>query len=59
MLFVSHHLGAVRHISERAAVMFRGKLVETGKKRQIFETTLYVYIRRLPASIPRIEGRVA
>ena len=59
MLFVSHDLGAVRHISDRVAVMFRGKLVETGKKRQIFETPRHAYTRRLLASIPRIEGRVA
>ena len=59
MLFVSHDLGAVRHISDRVAVMFRGKLVETGSKRQIFETPRHAYTRRLLASIPRIDGRVA
>ncbi|MCY4462638.1 MAG: ATP-binding cassette domain-containing protein [Albidovulum sp.] len=58
MLFVSHDLGAVRHISDRVAVMFRGKLVETGKKRQIFETPRHEYTRRLLESIPRIKGRV-
>ena len=59
MLFFSRHLGAVRRTSELAAVMFRGELVETGKTRQIFETTLYVYTRRLLALIPRNEGGVA
>ncbi len=59
MLIFSRHLCAVRRISERAAVMFRGELVETGKTRQIFETTLYVYTRRLLVLIPRNEGGVA
>lgn len=59
MLFVSHDLGAVRHISDRVAVMFRGKLVETGEKRQIFEKPAHSYTRKLLASIPRIKGRLS
>ena len=59
MLFISHDLGAVRHISDRIAVMYRGKLVETGKKRQIFEAPRHAYTRRLLASIPRLEKRIA
>ncbi len=59
MLFISHDLGAVRHISDRVAVMYRGKLVETGRKRQIFEAPRHAYTRRLLASIPRLEKRIA
>ena len=59
MLFISHDLGAVRHICDRVAVMFMGTLVETGEKRQIFERPRHAYTRRLLASIPRIERRIA
>ena len=59
MLFISHDLGAVRHISDRVAVMYRGTLVETGKKRQVFETPRHDYTRRLLASIPRLKRGIA
>jgi len=54
MLFISHDLGVVRHVSDRVAVMYRGKIVEMGDKRQIFEAPAHDYTRRLLASIPRI-----
>ena len=59
MLFISHDLGAVRHISDRVAVIYRGTLVETGKKRQVFETPQHDYTRRLLASIPRLKRGIA
>ncbi|MYK30220.1 MAG: ABC transporter ATP-binding protein, partial [Boseongicola sp. SB0670_bin_30] len=58
MLFISHDLGAVRHISDRIAVMYGGRLVETGMKRQIFETPRHAYTQRLLASIPRLGKRI-
>ena len=54
MLFISHDLGAVRHISDRVAVMNGGKLVEIGDKRQIFDAPRHDYTRKLLDSIPRI-----
>ena len=54
MLFISHDLGVVRHISDRVAVMFEGKIVEIGSKRQIFEDPQHEYTRKLLVSIPRI-----
>jgi ABC-type oligopeptide transport system ATPase subunit len=54
MLFISHDLGVVRHISDRVAVMLDGKIVEIGKKQQIFEAPQHDYTRKLLASIPRI-----
>ena len=57
MLFISHDLGVVRHISDRVAVMFRGKLVEVGTKRQIFHAPKHAYTKKLLASIPRIADR--
>jgi len=54
MLFISHDLGAVRHISDRVAVMHRGKLVETGMTQQIFQAPQHAYTHSLLAAIPRI-----
>ncbi|GGD40437.1 ABC transporter ATP-binding protein [Sinisalibacter lacisalsi] len=54
MLFISHDLGVVRHISDRVAVMSAGKIVETGDKSAIFEAPQDAYTRRLLDSIPRI-----
>jgi ABC-type oligopeptide transport system ATPase subunit len=54
MLFISHDLGVVRHISDRVAVMLEGKIVEIGDKHQIFEAPQHDYTRKLLGSIPRI-----
>lgn len=54
MLFISHDLGVVRHISDRVAVMLDGKIVEIGDKHQIFEAPQHDYTRKLLGSIPRI-----
>lgn len=54
MLFISHDLGVVRHISDRVAVMLEGKIVEIGDKHQIFEAPQHEYTRKLLGSIPRI-----
>ena len=59
MLFISHDLGVVRHISDRVAVMYQGKIVETGDKRQIFEAPGHAYTRTLLSSIPRVRAEVS
>lgn len=57
MLFISHDLGVVRHISDRVAVMFEGKIVEIGDKRQVFETPKHAYTRKLLEAIPRVTNK--
>ena len=57
MLFISHDLGVVRHISDRVAVMFEGKIVEIDNKKEIFRDPQHHYTRKLLDSIPKITIR--
>lgn len=57
MLFITHDLAVVRHISDRIAVMYQGEIVELNQKRCIFEQPQHEYTRKLLASIPVIPGR--
>ena len=49
---ISHDLGVVEHMSDRVAVMYLGRIVETGDWREIFERPAHPYTRALIAAIP-------
>jgi oligopeptide/dipeptide ABC transporter ATP-binding protein len=51
-LFVSHDLRVVRHVSDRVAVMYLGRIVESGPTREIFTAPLHPYTRALLDSAP-------
>jgi oligopeptide/dipeptide ABC transporter ATP-binding protein len=54
ILYISHDLSLVRHISDRVAVMYAGRLVETGPADQVFASPQHPYTRGLVGAIPSI-----
>ena len=54
MLFVSHDLAVVGRVSDHIAVMYAGRIVESGPARDIFEHPAHPYTRGLLASIPTL-----
>jgi len=51
-LFVSHDLSVVRHVADRVAVMYLGRIVEIGDRRRIFAAPAHPYTQALIASAP-------
>lgn len=55
MLFVTHDLRVVRHVSDRIAVMYLGKIMEIGPSRELFSNPIHPYTKALLAAAPELD----
>jgi len=58
MLFITHDFGIVARMCDRVAVMYAGRIVESGPVRAIFRAPRHPYTEALMASVPRMDASV-
>ncbi len=58
LIFISHDLSVVRHLCDRVAIMYRGRIVESGPAGAIYDHPQHDYTKRLLAAVPVLPGAV-
>lgn len=58
MLFISHDLAVVRHLADRTAVLFRGRIMEMGRTEELFEPPFHPYTEELLLALPAFRNRL-
>jgi oligopeptide/dipeptide ABC transporter ATP-binding protein len=59
MLFITHDFGVIARMCDRVAVMYAGRIVETGPVREVFDNPSHPYTQALIASVPKIKRSAA
>jgi peptide/nickel transport system ATP-binding protein len=57
MLFITHDLATARYLSDRIAVIYRGKIMEHGPTESVIQKPLHPYTRELIQAVPNVERR--
>jgi peptide/nickel transport system ATP-binding protein len=57
LIFISHDLGVIRHLSDRVVVMYLGRIVETAPAERLFAAPRHPYTQALLAESPRLDVR--
>ncbi|PRA10642.1 dipeptide/oligopeptide/nickel ABC transporter ATP-binding protein [Arthrobacter sp. MYb211] len=54
-IFISHDLSVVRHVTDRVAVMYLGRIIESGSTEQVFDAPLHPYTASLMSASPKLD----